>query len=482
MNTPTYIEPVTQHTDYPFVTSGSYPTRAGNNVRLLIDGEPAFRRICEAIEAAQHSVWATVTFMWPAFVMPDGRGKPLELFAKAAARGVDVRLIFWRPDSQTAYYYPNAFWGAPEHLEQLQALATPVNVRWDCAHPGYCQHQKSWVIDGGTPGEVAFVGGINMNPHSMVAPSHHGESQNHDVYLELSGPAVADVRHNFVQRWNEASERNAEVNHWGPDAAYDLPFPEEVMPERCQAVVQVQRTIHAGLYQDGHAPVGGQAFDIAAGERTNLEQYCLAIRSARRAVYIENQYLDVLEIIQALHDALSRGVEVVALVPGVPVLMGEGETTPEGRTFFEARDALGNYDTFTLSALMGVDAEGRRTPTYVHSKLMLVDDAWATVGSANLHHWSLFGNAELNVAVLSPELVRAFRVELFREFLGEDTSELDDVAALRRFREVATENRQKLAQDDHNWRGLTFALDVATYGREPQTEADGGHRSRSHRQ
>ena len=39
----------------PFVTSGSYPIRAGNHVRPLVDGEPAFRRICEAVEAARRS-------------------------------------------------------------------------------------------------------------------------------------------------------------------------------------------------------------------------------------------------------------------------------------------------------------------------------------------------------------------------------------------------------------------------------------------
>lgn len=452
------------------MTTGPYPVREGNAARLLVDGEPAFRRICEAIEAAQHRVWATITFMWPRFVMPDGRGKPLEVFERAAARGVDVRLIFWRPGGETAYYRPNAFWGAPEHLEQLRALGAPVNIRWDRAQPGYCQHQKTWVIDAGTEAQVAFVGGINMNPHSMVAPGHHGEGQNHDVYVELAGPAVSDVQHNFVQRWNEASERHAPNGYWGADAASDLPFPDEAIPERGRALVQIQRTIHSGLYHDGRAPVGGQAFDVIAGERTNLEQYCLSIRSARRTIYLENQYLDVLEIVQALRDALVKGVEVVALVPGVPVLMGEGETTPEGRALFEARAALGHYDTFTLSGLMGLGADGRRTPTYVHSKLMLVDDAWATVGSANLHHWSLFGNGELNAAIFSPEHVRAFREELFREHLGEDTSGLDDVAALRLYKQVAEENRDRLLQGDHVWLGLAFSLDISTYGQTPPPE------------
>ncbi len=63
----------------PFVQSASYPMRSGNFVGPLIDGEPAFRRICEAIEAARLSVWVTVSFMWPIFEMPAGRG-PLLTF------------------------------------------------------------------------------------------------------------------------------------------------------------------------------------------------------------------------------------------------------------------------------------------------------------------------------------------------------------------------------------------------------------------
>ena len=44
----------------PYVTSGSYPIREGNAVRPLVDGEPAFRRICQAVEAAKQSVWVTI--------------------------------------------------------------------------------------------------------------------------------------------------------------------------------------------------------------------------------------------------------------------------------------------------------------------------------------------------------------------------------------------------------------------------------------
>ena len=61
-------------THSPFVTTGAYPVRAGNRVHPLIDGEPAFRRVCDAIDQAQARVWVAVTFLWASFQMPDGRG------------------------------------------------------------------------------------------------------------------------------------------------------------------------------------------------------------------------------------------------------------------------------------------------------------------------------------------------------------------------------------------------------------------------
>ena len=72
----------------PFVTSGAYPIRGGNVLRPLVDGEPAFRRICEAVEKAQRSVWVTVAFLHPDFEMPDGRGSVFDVLDAAAARGL----------------------------------------------------------------------------------------------------------------------------------------------------------------------------------------------------------------------------------------------------------------------------------------------------------------------------------------------------------------------------------------------------------
>jgi phosphatidylserine/phosphatidylglycerophosphate/cardiolipin synthase-like enzyme len=449
----------------PFVKSGSYPVRSGNFVRPLVDGEPAFRRICEAIEAARSSVWVTVTFMWAAFEMPDGRGSALDVLDQAAARGIDVRLIFWRPDAETEQLKCNAFWGSAAQINQLDDRKSGVRIRWDRAAPGFCQHQKSWLIDAGDANATAFIGGINLNPHSVVAPGHCGEGQNHDVYVELAGPSAVDVHHNFVQRWNEASERLMPKGHWGRGSEIDLPLPARVPGRTGDAIVQIQRTMHRGRYIDGRPSPEGSLFDIAAGERSNFDQYCAAIGAARHSIYMENQYVEVSEIVACLHQALRRGVEVVLLMPAELDASGRSTGGPDRIAFLEARTALGAYENFGLAGIAGLGADGRRKPVHVHAKLMLVDDLWATVGSCNLHRFSLFGNGEMNVAFWDPPTVRALRCELLREHLGVDTSRMDACAALRLFRKIALQNRGRLEAGDHAWQGLAFSLDPASYGR-----------------
>jgi cardiolipin synthase len=445
----------------PFVQAGSYPKRPGNLVKPLIDGKPAFRRICQACETAQLSIWATVTFLWPNFEMPDGRGSLFDVLDRAAARGIDTRLIFWRPDDETGSFRRNAFWGSAAQIGLLDGRRSGVKIRWDRAHPGFCQHQKCWLIDAGGENETAFVGGINLNPHSMVAPGHKGEGHNHDVFVELAGPSAVDVQHNFVQRWNEASERMANDGCWGAGSATSLPFPTRVPAHRGSAVVQIQRTIHERRYFNGHAPPEGMSFDIASGERSNFHQYCVAIKAARRSIYIENQYVEVPEIVDCLRRALERGVEVILLMPSKPDV--SLQVPPVRRAFLNARTELGTYGNFMLAGIAGVGTDAHRKSIYVHSKLMLVDDEWATVGSCNLHRFSLFGNGEVNAAFSEPDTVRAFRCELFREHLDQDTFNLDDRSAFHLFRTIARANRTKLEAGDHAWQGLAFELDPAAY-------------------
>jgi cardiolipin synthase A/B len=454
------------HTGVPFQLAGSYPIRAGNFVRPLIDGEPAFRRICEAVEAARRSVWVTVTFMRDGFLMPDGRGTLFALLDRAVARGIDVRVIFWRPNPEADYAGEGStFCGSQADRDLLAARGSRVRIRWDRAHGAFCQHQKSWLIDAGQQTETAFVGGININPRAMVSPGHAGGGGIHDAYVELSGPSATDVHHNFVQRWNEASERAAQDGVWAHDGDDELAFPEHPSKAKGEALVQIQRNVHAGLYRRSHPSPGAEAFDIAKGEATIREQYLAAIRYARRSVYIENQALSVQAIVDAIGGALHRGVQVVMLLPAEPESwVTAARLRPENKHFFDTFAALGQFESFSLVGIAANDAKGLRTNVYVHAKLMLVDDAWATIGSCNLHRNSLFGHTELNASFWSPEHVRSLRCQLLDEHLGRDTGHLDDRQALTVFRRVAIENARKHRLGRSDWEGNAFVLDPATYG------------------
>ena len=137
-------------------------------------------------------------------------------------------------------------------------------------------------------------------------------------------------------------------------------------------------------------------------------------------------------------------------------------TSPERTAALARRAELGAHENFTLAGLSGQGEDGTRHPVYVHSKLMIVDDAWATVGSCNLHHYSLFGNSELNVAFADRASVVRLRDALLGEHLGPDTSGMDGAAALRLLQRQALANTRRPEQDP-DWQGLVRWLDPATY-------------------
>jgi phosphatidylserine/phosphatidylglycerophosphate/cardiolipin synthase-like enzyme len=454
--------PVQPH--IPFPTTGSYPVRAGNAVRPLVGIMPSFRRIGEAVETARQSVWVTVAFLAPGFRMPDGRGSLFDLLDRAVARGLDVRVIFWRPDAQISGY-GLTFPGSPANRDMLRARGSRFRARWDRAEAGYCQHQKSWLIDAGRESEIAFVGGINLTARSdFVPPDGVGNHQFHDMYVEVSGPAASDVHHNFVQRWNEASERSAADGAWSDSGSEAMDFPTRLSPAQGESIVQIQRTIHAGRYRDGRPSPEGRSWDIAGGEQSVFEQYRQAIEAARRSIYIENQALPIPPIAARIEDALQRGVEVVALVPADPEAHVRAARRDSQRSaLFKQVEALGRYDNFALVGMAGRNAEGGRSNVYVHGKIMLVDDAWATIGSCNLHAYSLFGNTEMNASFWDPTVVRALRRALLAGHLGRDTAQLDDRAALALYRSIAEDNRRRREAGDADWQGLVFRLDPASY-------------------
>ncbi len=430
----------------PFVTGAPFPPRAGNHVAPLIGAIETFRRIGAAIAAARQSVWLTVTFFRPDFRWPDTDLSILDVLDRTASRGLDVRVIFWRPNPEAE----GAFAGTAEERDMLAARGARFRARWDRASGRFCQHQKLWLIDAGQEGETGFVGGVNP-----TFPAIPGPGRRHDLYVEIAGPAATDIHHNFVQRWNGASERTQLDGRWNDDGVERLTFPTRLSVSRGGIPVQVQRQIPLGRYADRTASIDGPSHDLAAGERTILDQYKQVIDAAKRTILIENQALPVPEIAAHLQAALRRGVRVIFLLPAAPEpYVGRMRRDPAQRDFFAAVEALAAEPGFRLVGLSGADG----IPVYVHAKIMLIDDEWATIGSCNLHSGSLYGHAELNASFHDAEMVRALRCRLLALHLAVDTAELDDCAALALYAEMAD------ADARHSPRRGAFTLSATEYG------------------
>ncbi len=433
-------------------SASSYPLRAGNAVRPLVDGIPAFRAILAAVERATRSVWLTVAFLDDDLELPDGHGRFFEALQRAASRGIDVRVLFWsEPEIEKMLKGSAHFPAGRASFAVLRERAPDVLARWDRLR-GYCHHQKCWIVDAGADGEVAFVGGINLDHDSIVSPGHpSGEGRLggsiHDVYAQLRGPSATDVHHNFVQRWNEASERESAFGAFPSLArADDLPFPARVSPEAGTMLVQVARTVRAGAYRSGAASPGAGAFAVAGGEASILEQYLAAVAAAERTIYLENQVLLCPYLLPALAAALERGVEVVAIVPGQAMPeIARARRHPQAIPVFAMLDALGRYDNFLMAALAASREDGRYDEIYVHAKVAVIDDEWVTIGSANTLVRSFRDDTEMNVTAWDPELAAGLRRELVAEHTGGAAAELplDDRATFRLLRERALDNTER---------------------------------------
>jgi phosphatidylserine/phosphatidylglycerophosphate/cardiolipin synthase-like enzyme len=441
--------------DAPAGAGEGFPLRAGNVVRPLVDGVPAFGRIAEAALAARRRLWVTIAFLDRTVALGDGVGTFFDLLDRVASRGVDVRVVFWRePRLDPAPPGWEHFPGNADERAWLRARGTRFLARWDHLPRG-CHHQKSWLVDAGEPGEVAFVGGINIDRMSISAPGHRGGigEQYHDVYAEVRGPVATDVHRNFVQRWNHASERALADGFW-PEGVTgdDLPFPTRHTPPHGTVPAQIARTLRPGFF--GDAP---------AGERSVLAQYLAAIDGARDAIYLENQFFASTEVYARLDAALARGVEVVVVVPRSPLeQVKKARKRPENAALWGVLGALGRHERFTLAGLLAHDATGAQRDVYVHAKTGLVDDRWATVGSTNFEPGSLGTDTEMNLVWWDTTTTRALRCELLSEHLAEDTATKDARAALARFRQVAHANAARLGRGEP-LQGLAVAIDPARY-------------------
>jgi len=174
------------------------------------------------------------------------------------------------------------------------------------------------------------------------------------------------------------------------------------------------------------------------------------LRSARKLVYLESQFLwssQVVEILAAkLRDPPSDDFRVVVLLPAKPN-NGADATRGQLSALARADNGAGRFMASTVSARSG----GLSGPMYVHAKIGIVDDAWLTIGSANLNEHSFFNDTEMNVVTCDPATARETRLRLWAEHLelspadvaGEPARVIDEL-----WRPIAQEQLQRVRRGE----------------------------------
>jgi phosphatidylserine/phosphatidylglycerophosphate/cardiolipin synthase-like enzyme len=443
----------------------------GNTVETLVHGATYFRRLLEEIRRldAGDGLYFTDWRSDPDQLLSEDPDSELEgVFAAAARRGVVIKGLLWRS------HLDKLGFSAKENRrlgEQLNSAGGEVlldqRVRLGGSH-----HQKLVVIrhPGSSERDVAFVGGIDLSHSRRDDADHHGDQQRqtmapvygerppwHDAQVAVHGPAVGDLEFCFRERWDDKSPLSRDpvgmmhdlLRHTHRRASTLMPMPADPLPCGTHAV-QVLRTyaIRRGGYQ--FAP---------KGERSVARGFRKAIRRARRLIYLEDQFLWSAEVARTFADALvaSPSLRLIAVVPRFFDQAGTLTLRPNqvGREqavqvlLDAAADRVAIYD---IENLAGV-------PVYVHAKISVIDDVWASVGSDNFNRRSWSHDSEIACAVIDDardprepldpaglgdgarRFARDLRLQLWREHLGrpegDDQDLLDPDEAFAKFRETA---------------------------------------------
>jgi phospholipase D1/2 len=394
-----------------------------DRVALLVDGAAYFEAFMRAAERAERSI---IILAWDfdsrvALQMtPDGKvlvtlGEFLNQLAQRR-RGLHIHILDWD--------YPMVF-GADREFSPLYGLNwTPhrrVHFRYDDTHPlAGSHHQKIVAIDD----KVAFAGGLDLTNRRWDTPGHRpGDPRRvaggkpyppfHDLMVAVDGEAARVLATVARNRWQKAT--GAPLR---PVTTKGDPWPEALQPDAVDVGLGVACTAPA---------VNGEL-----GVRDVEQLYLDMIARAKRYIYIENQYFTADKIGDALAARLADadGPEIVL----VSRLLSHGWL--EEMTMHVLRTRL-------IRKLREADQHGRFHVYYphvegltdgtcvdMHSKMMVIDDDWLRIGSANLSNRSMGLDTECDVLLEARgaprlrQLFRGFRDQLIGEHTGRSAAEV----------------------------------------------------------
>jgi cardiolipin synthase len=340
------------------------PLEGGNSVVTLVNGDRIFPAMLEAIRAAKK----TITFETYVYWSGDVGAAFTEALSEKAQQGVKVHAIIDPIGSDRIDH---------KYLQTMKDAGVEYvlyhGLRWydlsSTQRLNNRTHRKLLVVDG----EVGFTGGVG------IADEWKGDAQDdkhwRDTHYMLRGPAVAQLQAAFVDNWMETTGRVLHGEDYFPKL--DQPGP---------LFAQVFKSSSSG---------GSESMEL---------MYLLSIAAAQKNIRLASAYFvpDKLTT-QALVDARKRGVVVQIIVPGPKIDMKvvRGASRARWGELLKAGVELYEY-----------------MPTMYHVKQMIVDDAWVSIGSANLDNRSFRLNDEANLNVLdgafAAEQIKVFDADLLK--------------------------------------------------------------------
>ena len=366
----------------------------GNSVRLLMSGRDKFADMFETIRQAKSSIHLE----YFNFRNDSIANLLFDILREKRKEGVEVRALFdgFGNDSNNQPL-------KKEHLQKLHADSIniyefdPIRFPW-VNHIWPRDHRKIVVIDG----EVAYTGGMNVADYYIVGTEQVGEWR--DMHCRIEGPAVNELQQIFLRMWKRVTKE----------------------------------TITDTKYFQGK-PAGNKMVGIANREPHTSNEimrrfYVHALDAAQDSIKLVNPYFaPTSSVIKALKRCAERGVKM-------DILMSSKYDIPL------MPDVV--IDNMKKLAKRGARI-WRYRPGFHHSKIMMVDGKFCTVGSTNLDARSLRYDYEINAIIIDPETTH----QLEERFM-QDTQKCD----------LMTEESLKKSQNTwHKFKGwfghlLTFVL------------------------
>ena len=320
----------------------------GNRIELLVNGEQAYPAMLEAIGGARESV-GLCTYIFD----NDRVGLQfVDALADAVARGVDVKVLVDAVGE--AYSRPRI-----SKLLREKGIATARFMPWDrwrsVHHLNLRNHRKILVVDG----KLAFTGGMNIGVRHLAEADDNPEKAL-DLHFKVRGPVVADIEQAFLEDWSFVKG----ANYLRADPL-ELPWAGDLW-----------------------------ARVIIDGPNEDFEKlrwmYMAASNAARESIRVMTPYfLPDRELVASLSAAAMRGVNVEIVLP-------------EKSNIAFVRWAA---DAMLWQVLEHGVKVYRQPAPFTHSKLFVVDDCYAIVGSGNFDARSLRLNFEFNLEIYGEEFV-----------------------------------------------------------------------------